>query len=119
MSVNELVELMHMAGRQDTWDVGRGTVIQSPPTPVIKDNLTGMELDADDLVFSDHLTEHTREIEIAGSTQTAGTHPHSHGYQPTTMTVKSPLKAGDQVILLRPPDPMSSFVVIGKFVRFE
>lgn len=107
--ISQFKALIKEVGYNKDVDIEFATVTAAPPDLRIKIDNMPLELDADDLVICEHLTEHTRKATISGGTiaQTttqAGDPPHTH--QITSFTLKdadikfeAALAVGDRVIV--------------------
>ncbi|SDW22052.1 DUF2577 domain-containing protein [Paenibacillus sp. PDC88] len=105
-------------------DIELATVIAPLPNLRIQIDNMKIELEADDVIIAEHLTDIEREISfsipVSGSTTSAGSPSHSHGLgniaaSSVKVTVKSPLKAGDRVIVAS-IKAGQSYVVLDKAV---
>ena len=81
-------------------DIELATVTSALPDIRIKIDHMPYELDADDLTICEHLREHKREVTINGG-------------EVVEMTIKSPLKAGDRVVVAS-HDITQRFVIIDR-----
>lgn len=114
---SRIAQLIRKVGHNSDTLIRRGTVLSVPPNPVIKLQVGGIELDKDDLEFLEHITEHTREVSGIGTMEPAGTGPHTHEYEVTSITFFSPLEVGDEVVVLCDFERMR-FVVLDKVVTY-
>ncbi|MUG87650.1 DUF2577 domain-containing protein [Paenibacillus timonensis] len=84
--VGRLHHVIREIGYNKDVDIEFATILA--PLPNIRARVDGQpfELDADDLIVCEHLTEHKREAEINGSA--------------VEITFKDALKAGDRVVIV-------------------
>ncbi|MDQ0154905.1 DUF2577 domain-containing protein [Robertmurraya andreesenii] len=82
---SKAIQLFRKVGYNQDVQIKLGTVKSAPPNMRI--NVDGMkyDLDPDDYAIAEHLTAHTRQVKINGTTSTI---EYSHA-----------LKAGDRVII--------------------
>jgi len=117
-SFSNILLMMKNQGYNKDNDIIIGTVKSILP---LKIEIGNFILEEDDFFIVDGLKDSIRDIElsvlaVAGSTATASSHVHS--LQPfeitqATMTIKSPLKVGDAVLVLIQD---SDFYIIDKVV---
>jgi Protein of unknown function (DUF2577) len=101
-STSQLYQLIRRIGYNRDVEFIIGTVTAVPPDIKVRlDGVDAFELDRDDLIVAQDLTTHTRSATINGSTE--------------TITLHSPLKAGDRVIIACMDDEMR-FIVLDKAV---
>lgn len=111
---SKLTKLIRDTGYNQDVNVELGTV-KSPP-PNLRINIDGMKIDleADDFIVAEHLTEYTRTISLSGG-QVTGTTPHgtlsSLTVTDAELTFKSALKEGDRVIVLSASDNQQYYVI--------
>lgn len=86
---SKLVQLIRQLGFNQEMTIEVGKVVSVSPISIHleSDNLV---LDSDDLIMSEHLTEHTRLVEATTS----------DGGKLTQITFKNALKPGNQVIVI-------------------
>lgn len=82
----KLGHVIKMLGFNRDIDLELATVTGALPNIKIKIDNMPVELDVDDLIVCEHLTEHSRQVTISGSTSSA-------------ITFKSALSVGDRVIV--------------------
>lgn len=108
-------------------DIEYATVISPLPKLRVQIDNMKIELEADDLTLAEHLTNHEREISfsfpVTGETKSAGSPAHTHSLEniaasSVKITVKSPLKVGDRVIVASIKDGQS-YVVLDKAVVID
>lgn len=111
----KLIQLMRKNGYNKDLDIELATVIAPPPALVIRCNRDNMELDKDDLIIAEHLTEHVRTVSISGGSVTGTVTPSGNlttfTLTDATMTIKSPLRVGDQVIIVSANDGQLYYVL--------
>ncbi|UKS30148.1 DUF2577 domain-containing protein [Paenibacillus sp. HWE-109] len=100
--ISRLVQAIREIGRNDYDRIELATVTVALPAIAIKIDNMALTLDAGDIVIAEHLTEHTRQVTINGGSV-------------AEMTVKSPLEAGDRVIVVS-MNGGQSYVVLDKAV---
>lgn len=102
---NDLVRAMQQVskGVNDTGypaDIMPGTIIAVQPLTVRVDQR--FEIQKDQLIIPERLTEHKIGISFEGKTEKAGEPEHFHDCRgEQTVTVHNSLKVGDHVILIR------------------
>lgn len=110
-----LVQLMQKHGHNADVNVELATVLAPPPALKIRFNSDNLTLDADALIVAEHLTEHTRTVSISGGVVSGDVSPSgtltSFTLSDAFMTVKTPLKAGDQVSVLSANDGQLYYVL--------
>lgn len=67
--ISQFKALIQTLGYNKDVDIEFATVMTAPPNLRIKIDNMPVELDADDLVICEHLTEHTRKATIDGGTE--------------------------------------------------
>lgn len=87
-SASKLVDLIKTIGHNTDVVIEFGTVTAAPPSLRVKVDGMKIELEADDVVVAESLTDHTREISITIGSGSA-----------STMVVKAALKVGERVIM--------------------
>jgi hypothetical protein len=107
--ISQFKALVQTLGYNKDVDIEFATVTTAPPNLRIKIDNMPVELDADDLVICEHLTEHTRKATLSGGTISLTTTPAgdpSHTHQITSFTLTdadvkfdTALAAGDRVIV--------------------
>ena len=112
----KLAQVIGKYGFNKDTEIEIGTVVSPPPNLIIHMNAIGMELEADDLVVSERLLPHTRDVEISVSTSTNS--GHSHNVTINQINFKDALKAGDKVIVAYAEDTQL-YVVLDKAVRLD
>lgn len=66
-SFSKLLQVIKRTGYNKAVDIEIGTVIAAPPNILVKLDSSPVELDKDDLVIAEHLTNHKRAISIRRS----------------------------------------------------
>jgi hypothetical protein len=107
--ISQFKALVQTLGYNKDVDIEFATVTAAPPNLRIKIDNMPVELDVDDLVICEHLTEHTRKATISGgtialTTTSAGDPSHTHqitSFEVTDADVKfgTALAVGDRVIV--------------------
>ncbi|WP_298833936.1 DUF2577 family protein [uncultured Planococcus sp.] len=100
----KLVQLIRKLGHNVDVDIQLGTISSPPPAIALVLDNDGMELTASDLIVAHHLTEHTRNITLAGVDATA-------------LTIHGGLANGDRV-LVACMDAKMQYVVLDKAVTY-
>jgi hypothetical protein len=94
---------MKSHGHNQDVDLELATVVAPPPALKIRCNSDNLELDTEDLIIAEHLTEHERTVSISGGSVSGTVTPSGNlttfTLTDATMTIKSPLEVGDQVIV--------------------
>jgi hypothetical protein len=111
----KLIQLMRKNGYNKDVDIELATVVTPPPSLKIRLNSDNLELDAEDVIIADHLNEHTRTISITGGSVSGTVVPNGNlttfTLTDATLTVKTPLKAGDQVMVITANDGQLYYVL--------
>jgi hypothetical protein len=113
-----LLKMMKLQGYNKDSDISFGKVTSISP---LKFKVNDFEIEPGDYIITESLIEHKREAEISVKTVTATTSQnsnHTHTLTPfeitkAEITVKSPLKVGDLVLILIDGD---NFFVIDRVV---
>lgn len=102
-------QLIRDGGYSKPVNIEVATVTGAPPNIKIRLDADGLELEKEDLIIAESLTKHIRKVSLSsatvgGSTVTAGTYPHNHGYESVAiqdglLTYEDELKVGDRVIV--------------------
>ena len=85
---SKLVQAIRRAGYNRDTDVILGTILAPPPSIVIRPDGIGFDLDADDVVIAEHLTQHERTMRLKSGTTSE------------TYVIDSPLSVGDRVFIV-------------------
>jgi hypothetical protein len=83
---SQLVQLMRIHGFNKGIDIELATVTAAPPDLKIKIDNMSVELEADDLIVAERLTQYTRTVSINGGID-------------STIEFKDELQVGDRVIV--------------------
>ena len=114
---DRLVQIMRSVNDNRGVSIQLGVVESPPPSPVVRLRTGNIELDSDDLIFAQSLTEYSRSVSGTGTMSAAGSGPHTHSYEVTNIDYGQILESGDEVIVLCDFDALR-FVVIDKAVTF-
>lgn len=114
---DRLVQIMRSVNDNRGVSIQLGVVESPPPSPVVRLRTGNIELDSDDLIFAQSLTEYSRSVSGTGTMGAAGSGPHTHSYEVTNIDYGQILESGDEVIVLCDFDALR-FVVIDKAVTF-
>ncbi|MEH7521681.1 DUF2577 domain-containing protein [Bacillus sp. JJ1503] len=111
----KLIQQMKRHGNNKEVIVELATVVTPPPSLSIRMNSDNLPVDSNEIIVAEHLTEHQRTISINGGSVTGTVTPSGNlttfTLTDATMTIKSPLKAGDQVIVLTANDGQLYYVI--------
>lgn len=109
------IQLMRQHGYNTDVEVAFGTVTSAPPTLKIRLDGDSFDLDADDLVVAERLTEHKRTVSLKGGEVNGDTtgDPRLTSLTITDaeLTIKSALKKNDRVIVLVTNDGQQYYVI--------
>lgn len=87
---SKFVQVIRKYGYNKDVEFELATVISPPPAIKIRVDRMKEDLDASDLIIAESLTEHTRVVSVNDG---------SVNISNATMTIQSPLNAGDRVIV--------------------
>lgn len=97
--ISQFKALIQTLGYNKDVDIEFATVTAAPPNLRIKIDNMPVELDADDLVICEHLTEHTRKATISGGTVEIDGQAASFTVTDADIKVGAALATGDRVIV--------------------
>jgi hypothetical protein len=101
-SPSKLVQIIRKYGANTDTRIEFGTITAVSPLRVQVDGMK-IELEADDLVIAEHLTEHTRNVDMSGGSASGAVSPDgsltSFAVTDAALTIKSALEVGARVIV--------------------
>lgn len=97
--ISQFKALIKDIGYNKDVDIEFATVTAAPPDLRIKIDNMPVELDADDVVICEHLTEHKRTATISGGTVKIDGQSVTFAAEDVEVTLKPALEAGDRVIV--------------------
>ncbi|OXM86457.1 DUF2577 domain-containing protein [Paenibacillus rigui] len=122
-NVSKFVQLIRHIGYNDFDRFELATVLSPPPALRIRVDHMKIDLDAADVVVAEHLTEHGRSVRFqndpissASADEDSGT-PSPLPSGDVLLTFKSPLQAGDRVIIAS-ANAGQTYVILDKAVRY-
>lgn len=110
-----MLQLMRRYGHNTDVDVEIGKVVALLPSIKIQLNSVNLMLEDNDMIIADHLLSHKRTVSISGGAVVGNVNPSgnltSFALTDATMSINSPLKVGDEVILLSANDGQLYYVM--------
>lgn len=110
-----LIQLMRQHGYNADVNIELATVTSAPPNLRIKIDNMKVELDRDDLVVAESLLDHERIYSVQGGLVSGsvsdGSNLQSLSVTEGKLTIKSPLKVGDRVIVASANNGQLYFVI--------
>lgn len=114
-----IVQLMRQHGYNKDVDVEIGTVLTPLPNLSVRLASDGLVLPRELLIVAEHLTEHTRTVNISGGTVSGDVTPEGTlttlDVSKAQLTFESALKTGDKVIVIC-GEESQQYLVIDKAV---
>jgi len=113
-NISKLMQVIKKIGFNEFDRLELATVASPPPALRIRIDHNTLELDASDVVVAEHLTEHARTVTLSSGSDPSSSILVEKGL----LTIQSPLKAGDRVIIAS-ANGGQTYVILDKAVTYS